>query len=228
MTLVSDRVVRFVLKPLVFLAALYPIGWLAWAIYTGSFSADPLADITALTGDSALRFLCLALAVTPLRRVSGWNAAIKFRRMLGLFAFFYGTLHFLIYLIADRLAGLDLSNGIVTWSTARGLAAAVGADLSKRRFITMGFTAWMCMLPLALTSTAGSIRRLGGRRWNRLHRLVYAAAIAGVVHFYWLVKSDVRRPLAYGALVAVLLGFRLLWRMRSRAAPAVARAPGVS
>src|SRR5262249_34718294 len=162
-----------------------------------------------------LRFLCATLAITPLRRLTHWNAAIRFRRMLGLFAFFYGTVHLLIYVVADRLAGVDLSNGILARSTFAAMARAIGEDLRKRPFITAGFTAWMCMLPLALTSTAGWIRRLGGRRWNRLHRLVYAAAIAAVVHYYWLVKSDVRRPLTYGAVVAALLGVRVVWARRA-------------
>jgi len=197
-----------VLKPVVFLGCLGPAAWLARSIVIGDLSANPLEDITHATGIWALRFLCITLAVTPLRRVTGWNGAIRFRRMLGLFAFFYGSVHLLIYIVADRLAGLGFPS-IAAWQTARDLAASIGADIYKRPFITVGFTAWMCMLPLALTSTAGMIRRLGGRRWNQLHRLIYASAIAGVVHFLWLVKSDIREPAAYGAVVGVLLGFRL-------------------
>lgn len=196
------------LKPVVFLGCLGPAAWLARSIVIGDLSANPLEDITHATGIWALRFLCITLAVTPLRRVTGWNGAIRFRRMLGLFAFFYGSVHLLIYIVADRLAGLGFPS-IAAWQTARDLAASIGADIYKRPFITVGFTAWMCMLPLALTSTAGMIRRLGGRRWNQLHRLIYASAIAGVVHFLWLVKSDIREPAAYGAVVGVLLGFRL-------------------
>ena len=165
-----------------------------------------------------MRFLCISLAITPLRRLTGWNGAIRFRRMLGLYAFFYGTLHLLIYLIADRYASLDFPNGIFAWQSVRAFGASIWADVAKRKFITIGFTAWLCMLPLALTSTAGWIRRLGGKNWNRLHRLVYASAVAAVIHYYWLVKADIRRPLTYAAIVFVLLGFRAAWKIRSVAA----------
>jgi sulfoxide reductase heme-binding subunit YedZ len=191
-----------------------------WAALTGNLSANPLSDLTNETGVWTLRFVCVTLAVTPLRRLTGWNGAIRFRRMTGLFAFFYGTLHFLTYVIADRFAGLDFPDGIVAVSTLRNLAKSVGEDIYKRPFITVGFTAWSSMVPLALTSTAGSIRRLGGRRWNRLHRLVYLTGAAGVVHYWWLVKSDVRRPLAYGVVVGVLLAFRLYWARMHPKAPA--------
>jgi len=173
-----------------------------------------------------LRFLCITLAVTPVRRLTGWNSVIRIRRMLGLFAFFYGTIHLLIYVVADRLAGLDFPDGIVAWRTLRDLAASVAADIYKRPFITIGFTAWACMLPLAATSTAGMIRRLGGRRWNQLHRLIYTSAIAGVVHFWWLVKSDVREPAAYAVVVGALLAFRVAWAARRRIAPAAALTDG--
>jgi sulfoxide reductase heme-binding subunit YedZ len=140
--------------------------------------------------------------------------------MTGLFAFFYGTLHFLTYVIADRFAGLDFPDGIVAFSTVRNLFKSVGEDIYKRPFITVGFTAWSSMVPLALTSTAGSIRRLGGKRWNRLHRLVYFTACLGVLHYWWLVKADISRPIAYGIVVAALLGFRVVWaRMRKGAVP---------
>ncbi len=180
--MVSTHTIRWVLKPVVFLAAMGPCAWLLWAALTGAFSADPLADITNETGVWTLRFLCITLTVTPLRRLTGWNAVIRFRRLLGLFAFFYGTLHLLTYVIADRYAGLDVSSGIVAWKTVRDLAGSIAADIYKRPFITMGFTAWISMLPLAATSTAGMIRRLGGRRWQLLHRLIYASVVAGVVH----------------------------------------------
>jgi len=209
---VSDRTLRFVLKPLVFLAALGPAAWLVWAGLTGNLSANPLSDITNETGLWTLRFLCLALAVTPLRRLTGWNGAIKFRRMLGLFAFFYGSLHFLTYVIVDRFAGLDFPDGIVAVSTLRNLAASVGADVYKRPFITIGFAALTLMVPLAATSTAGMIRRLG-RKWQTLHRLVYASAVLGVIHYWWLVKADVRSPILYAVVVSLLLGFRV-WRRK--------------
>lgn len=207
----SPQVLRFVLKPAIFVAALAPVTWLGWAAVTGNLSANPLSDLTNETGLWALRFLCVTLAITPLRRLTGWNAVIRFRRMMGLFAFFYGSLHFLVYVIADRFAGLDFPDGIAAWSTARNLAAAVGEDIYKRPFITMGFAALMLMVPLAATSTAGMIRRLGGRRWQALHRLVYAAAVAAVVHYWWLVKADISSPLLYAGVVAALLSFRVFW-----------------
>jgi sulfoxide reductase heme-binding subunit YedZ len=216
----SSQAIKWVLKPLAFIAALGPAGWLVWAIFTGNLSANPLSDLTNETGVWALRFLCITLVITPLRRVTGWNALIRFRRMAGLFAFFYGTLHFLTYVIADRFAGLDFPDGIVAWSTVRNLAASVAEDIYKRPFITIGFTALTCMAPLAATSTAGMIRRLGGKRWNQLHRLVYVSAVAAVVHYYWLVKADVQRPIIYATIVALLLGFRAWWTWGRTPAPA--------
>lgn len=211
-------VVRFLLKPLALLSGLGPAAWLTWAALTGNLSVNPLSDLTNETGLWTLRFLCITLALTPLRRLTGWNAAIRFRRMAGLFAFFYGTLHLLVYTIADRFAGLDFPDGMLAWSTAVNLARSVGEDIYKRPFITIGFTAFTLMVPLAITSTAGWIRRLGGKRWNALHRLVYVSAAAGVVHYYWLVKADVRSPLMYGAIVGLLLGVRVYWsRMKARA-----------
>jgi methionine sulfoxide reductase heme-binding subunit len=183
-----------------------------WAALTGHLSANPLSDITNETGIWTLRFLCLTLAVTPLRRLTKWHPAIRFRRMLGLFAFFYGSLHFLTYVIVDRFAGLDFPDGIVALSTMRNLAASVGADVYKRPFITIGFAALTLMAPLAATSTAGMIRRLG-RKWQTLHRLVYASALLGVVHYWWLVKADIRSPIMYAAIVSLLLGFRV-WRRK--------------
>ena len=214
----SGQAVRVVLKPGAFVAGLAPAGWLVWAIATGNLSPNPLSDLTNETGLWTLRFLCITLAVTPLRRLTGWNAVAQFRRMLGLFAFFYGTLHFLTYVVADRFASLDFPDGIVAWTTLVNLARSVGEDIYKRPFITVGFTTWISMLPLALTSTAASIRRLGGKRWNLLHRLIYLTGVAGVVHYWWLVKADIQRPLIYGAVVAALLGFRIYWtRVHARA-----------
>jgi sulfoxide reductase heme-binding subunit YedZ len=226
----SNQIIRRVLKPLVFLAALVPAGWLIWAGLTGNLSADPLADITHGTGDWTIRFLCITLAVTPLRRITGWNGVIRFRRMFGLFAFFYGTVHFLIYVVADRFAGLvDFPEGMVSWDTAHRLLASIGDDIYKRPYITVGFTALMLMLPLALTSTAWSIRRLGGRRWQALHRLVYASAGLGVVHYWWLVKADIRSPATYAVIVVLLLGFRVYWaRIRSPMARMPTRATAQS
>ena len=223
---IPDRMLRFGFKPLVFVASLAPAGWLVWAILTGNLSANPLSDLTNETGIWALRFVCITLAITPLRRITGWNQAIKFRRMTGLFAFFYGTLHFLTYIVVDRFASLvDFPDGYIAWSTVRHLAAAIWEDIYKRPFITIGFTAWLTMLPLTLTSTAGMIRRLGGRAWNRLHRLVYATGVLVVVHYWWLVKADISRPAAYGVVVALLLGTRLYWaRLRLARATTVAPA----
>jgi sulfoxide reductase heme-binding subunit YedZ len=214
----GDQITRRVLKPAVFLLSLTPAVYLTWALLTNNLSANPLQDLTDGTGDWTIRFLCITLAVTPLRRIIRWNGAIKFRRMLGLFAFFYGSLHFLTYIVLDRLAGLDYPNGIVSWTTAVNLTRSIAEDLGKRPFITIGFTAFVLMVPLALTSTAGMIRRLGGRRWQALHRLVYASAIAGVVHYWWLVKADIRSPLLYATIVTLLLGFRIVWdRLHARA-----------
>ena len=223
---IPDRVLRYGLKPLVFVASLGPAAWLVWAVLTGNLSANPLSDLTNETGIWALRFVCITLAITPLRRISGWNQAIRFRRMAGLFAFFYGTLHFLTYIVVDRFASLvDFPDGYIAWSTARHLAAAIWEDIAKRPYITIGFSAWLTMLPLTLTSTAGMIRRLGGRAWNRLHKLVYATGVLVVVHYWWLVKADISRPAAYGVVVALLLGTRLYWaRVRIARATTVARA----
>lgn len=205
------RLIRFILKPAVFLACLSPAVYLTWAALTGHLSANPLSDVTNETGVWTLRFLAITLAVTPLRRLTGRNELIRFRRMLGLYAFFYGVLHFLTYVILDRFAGLvEFPNGIVSWTTVRNLLVSIGGDIYQRPFITIGFTAFVLMVPLALTSTAGMIRRLGGRRWQLLHRLVYASAIGGVIHYWWLVKADISRPQTYAAIVAILLGFRLL------------------
>jgi sulfoxide reductase heme-binding subunit YedZ len=221
----SIQTVRWLVRPAVFLAALGPLAWLLWAALTDNFSANPLADITNETGVWTIRFLCITLAVTPLRRVTGWNAIIRVRRMIGLFAFFYGTLHFLTYIVFDRFGSLDLTGGVVAWSTIRDLAASIGGDIYKRPFITVGFSAWLCMVPLAATSTTGMIRRLGGRKWQTLHRLVYVAAICGVVHYWWLVKADVRRPQAYALVVGLLLMFRAVPALRARLLSGIPSSP---
>lgn len=219
----ANQVVKWILKPAIFVAALGPFAWLVWAGLTGNLSANPLEDLTNQTGLWTLRFLCITLAVTPVRRITRWNPLIRFRRMTGLFAFFYGSMHFLTYAIADRFAGLDFPDGIVAVSTLRNLIASVGDDVYKRPFITLGFTAFMLILPLALTSTAGMIRRLGGRRWQALHRLIYASAIIAVLHYWWLVKVDLRSPQRYAILIGVLLMFRLVWARRQASSSASAR-----
>jgi sulfoxide reductase heme-binding subunit YedZ len=180
------------MKVLVFLVCLVPLGWLGWRGWNQDLSANPIEFITHFTGDWTLRFLVFTLAVTPLRKLLGLPDLIRFRRMIGLYAFFYGVLHFTTYIWLDKF---------FDWG-------AMLHDVGKRPFITAGFAAFLAMLPLAVTSTAGWIRRMGGKRWRMLHRLVYVAAIAGVVHYYWLVKSSVRRPLFYGALVALALAMR--------------------
>ena len=223
----ANQFIRFALKPAVFLAALGPAGWLVWAGLTGNLSANPLSDLTNETGLWTLRFICITLAITPLRRLTGWNAAVRFRRMTGLFAFFYGSLHFLTYVIADRFAGLDFPDGIVAWSTVGNLAMSVSADIYKRPFITVGFTTLMLLLPLAVTSTAGWIRRLGGKRWQALHRVIYVAGLTAILHYWWLVKADITSPQRYAVTVGVLLTFRLVWVRLKASTPTKKRATTV-
>jgi len=198
----------------VFLLCLVPLGILVWSALTGNLGANPVEFIQHATGDWTLRFLVFTLCITPLRKILKLPELIRFRRMLGLFAFFYACLHFLIYLGPDQ--SFDLK--------------AIWKDVAKRPFVTVGFTAFVLLIPLAVTSTAGWIRRLGGRRWQMLHRAIYISAICGVIHYYWLVKSAVLRPLTYGAIVAVLLLWRLGdWFIRRgrtiTAAPKTQRAP---
>lgn len=180
------------LKPLLFTLSLVPVCYLGWRAWNQDLTANPIEYITHFTGDWTIRFLVFTLSVTPLRKILGLPDLIRFRRMIGLFAFFYGFLHFTTYLVVDKFFDFH----------------EILADVAKRRYITVGFTGFVLMIPLALTSTAGSIRRLGGKRWQRIHRLVYVSAVAGVIHYYWLVKSDIRLPLLYGFLVGILLAFR--------------------
>jgi sulfoxide reductase heme-binding subunit YedZ len=177
------------------------VGCLAWRAWHDNLTANPVEYITHVTGDWAIRFILFTLAVTPLRRLLGLPDLIRFRRMLGLFAFFYGSLHFLTWFWLDK--GFDLHD--------------IAQDVAKRSFITAGFTGLLLMLPLAITSTSGWVRRLGAKRWQLLHRLVYVTAIAGVVHYYWLVKSDIRLPAFYGSIVALLLVSRFFRSATSRA-----------
>jgi len=195
------------IKSLVFLACLSPAAWLVWKGLRQDLGANPIEFITHATGDWTLRLLAVTLAVTPLRKLSGLHPLIRLRRMLGLFAFFYGCLHFLTYLWLDKFFDMP----------------EIVKDIGKRPFITAGFIAFVLLAPLAVTSTKGWIRRLGGRRWQRLHRLIYVSAIAGVVHYYWLVKSDIRSPLAYAAVIFLLLGFRAAVWWRGNAGTARAR-----
>ena len=192
------------LKVLVFLLCLVPFFLLIWGALTANLGANPVEKITHTTGDWILRFLVLTLCITPLRRLSGWNQVIRFRRMLGLFAFFYACLHFAIYALS--IANLNL--------------AEIGTDIAKRPYVTVGFTGFVLMIPLAVTSTKKWITRLGGRRWQMLHRLIYVSAIAGVLHYLWLVKADIRFPVRYGIAVGLLLLFRVWTAVRSRQAVA--------
>lgn len=196
------------IKPWVFVACLIPLGWLIWRGATGALTANPIEDITHRTGDWALRFLLLALAVTPARRLLGWSWLASYRRMVGLFAFFYATLHLSTYLVLDFFFAFDL----------------ILDDIVERRYVTAGLTGFLLMVPLALTSTAGMIRRLGGPRWRRLHRLAYLAAVAGVVHYLWLVKIDIGPPLVYAGVLTLLLGVRLWFHYARPATSARARA----
>ena len=213
----GNQTIRWVLKPIVFVVALAPASLLVRRLITGNLGADPLAEITNGTGLWALRFLAVTLAITPLRRVSGWNNVIRFRRMIGLFAFFYGSLHLSVFVVADRFASLGFPSPL-SWRTIGELTVSIGTEVYKRPYITVGLTAWLIMLALALTSTTGMIRRLGGKRWQALHRLVYGAAIAGVIHYWWSVKADVRDPRAYAVVVAGLLAFRMVLWTRKYAA----------
>jgi sulfoxide reductase heme-binding subunit YedZ len=215
----ADILQRRIFKPLVFLLCLLPAVWLAAGLAgfpLASLGANPVEKIQDTLGIWGLRLLLVTLAVTPLRELGGWPRLLAFRRLLGLYAFFYVALHFLFYLFVDQ--ALD-------W---RQLLA----DVAKRPFITAGFTALVLLVPLALTSTRRAMRRLG-RRWQKLHRLVYVATILGCVHFWWQVKADVREPLVYAAITALLLGWRLQRHRQRRAAQAqnsgpasLARGPG--
>lgn len=180
-------------KVVVFINALIPLVLLLWDLYFKRVGPNPLEFATRTTGMLTLVFLSLTVAVTPVRKIFGINSLVKVRRMLGLFAFFYGTLHLLTYVWFDRVFDL----------------ISVVQDVGKRPFILVGMTAFVLMVPLAITSTNKMIKRLGGKRWASLHRLVYLAAIAGVVHFWMLVKSDTRLPLTFGFILLFLLGYRL-------------------
>jgi len=182
------------LKTLTWLVCLWPLAWLVWGAATNHLGADPTATMAFTTGLETLALLLASLAITPLRRL--WprlSWLIKFRRLLGLFAFFYATVHMLTYVAL--YSGFDVN--------------AIAADIAKRRFITVGVAAWLLLLPLAATSTNWAIRKLGGRRWNRLHKLVYVAAICGVIHYWWQVKPGVLSPLRMTVVLGVLLAARL-------------------
>jgi sulfoxide reductase heme-binding subunit YedZ len=186
-------------RRLVFAAALVPAAALTYGAFTNNLTANPIDYITDTTGLTALTFLTLSLTVTPLRRLTGRNELIKLRRMLGLFAFFYACLHLSTWVILDWFFDF----------------ASMASDVVDRPFITMGMTTFLLLLPLVVTSTAGMIRRLG-KRWQRLHRLVYVAGITAIAHFWWVVKADFREPRLFALALCVLLGFRAWWTLRTR------------
>ena len=195
------------LKALLFALCLLPLARLLWLGTHGGLGANPIEFVIHSLGTWTLVLLLATLSVTPLRRLTGWNALIRVRRLLGLFAFFYASLHFLAYAGVDQFFDLR----------------AITADVIKRPYITIGFTCFLLLIPLAVTSTNAMQRRLGGKRWLKLHRLVYAIAIGGVIHYWWLVKKDITQPLIYALSLALLLGLRLWWR--TRPAPAELNRP---
>jgi sulfoxide reductase heme-binding subunit YedZ len=189
-------------KAAAFLLCLVPIALVGWRAWQDDLTANPIEFLTHASGDWTLRFLLITLAVTPLRKLPGLTNLIRFRRMFGLFAFFYGCLHLTTYVWLDKLFDF----------------AEMWKDVTIRKFITAGAASFLLMLPLALTSTAGWVRRLGGKNWQRLHYAIYFSAAAGVIHYVWLVKSDLRRPLTYGAILTLLLAWRaVIWLMNRRA-----------
>ena len=195
-----------VVKPVLYLTALLPLAWLLYALLAGLVMGDQVKFMQHVTGDTVITSLMLTLAVTPLRRLTGWNELIRVRRLIGLTAFWYACLHLSTYLVFDQ--SLDVGE--------------ILADIRKHPWVLVGFAGFLCLVPLAITSTNGWIRRLGGKRWARLHRLVYAAAIAGVLHYWWLVKKDLTYPILYGIVLLLLLLPRLWWaadRARARRVP---------
>lgn len=186
-------------KLVLFVNGIVPLTLLLWDVYRKQVGANPLEFVTRTTGMLTLVFLLISLAVSPMRRITGMNWLVRFRRMLGLFAFFYGSLHLMTYVAFDRFFHLTTIPG----------------DVVKRPFIAIGMTAFFLMLPLAITSTDKMVKRLGGKRWALLHRIVYLSGVLGVLHYYMLVKSDVRLPLTFAFLLALLLGFRVLSRYYS-------------
>lgn len=194
-------------KVAIFAAALLPIAHLAWKALHRALGANPIEVITHSTGDWTLIFILLTLSITPIRRLTRQYWLIGLRRMIGLFAFFYGSLHFTTYFWIDKFFNVH----------------EIVKDIYKRPFITVGFSAFVLMIPLAATSTAWSIRRLGGKNWQRLHRLIYLTAILGVIHYVWLVKADKRKPLEYGVVLAALLLYRMgAWLYSKRKQPSLA------
>jgi sulfoxide reductase heme-binding subunit YedZ len=203
--MVSDKLLNRGIKPLLFVVCLLPLGQLAWGVIYDKLGANPIEVFTRSTGEWTLRFLLVTLTITPLRQLTGASWLIKLRRMLGLFAFFYALVHLTSYLWLDQF---------FDWGE-------ILRDIIKRPFITVGMTAFLLMLPLALTSTNRMMRRLGGN-WRRLHRLIYLIAPLAVLHYFWLVKADIRLPVIYALILGVLLGYRLYRVVVGRATEATA------
>ena len=190
------------LKALLFFVCLVPLFRLGWYGYSGQLGANPIEFITRSLGTWTLVFLLITLTITPLRQLSGWTWLVKLRRMTGLFAFFYVLLHFITYIWLDQFFDL----------------AAIYKDVIKRPFITIGFTAFVLLIPLAITSTNAMVKRLGGNRWKQLHKLVYVIAIFAVIHYWWLVKKDITQPLVYAVVLGGLLGYRMVkLRLKNKA-----------
>ena len=189
---------KWVVRPAVFVAALAPMAWLLRDAFTGNLSANPIEDVTHRTGLWGLTLLLATLSITPLVRITRWSQLMRLRRPLGLFAFFYVASHFAIYVVLDRLLSV----------------ADIVEDIAQRPYVTVGFASFLLLVPLALTSTKKMVKRLGARRWVRLHSLVYLAAAGGVLHFLWLVKIDKRDPIIYGSVLVLLLVLRLGGRRR--------------
>lgn len=202
-------VVRWVLKPLVWIGCLTPAGWLGYGVVTGDLGADPVKTLTHTTGLSALIILLVTLAVTPARRLTGFNPAVKLRRPLGLFAFFYALAHFAIYAVFDHQLSVT----------------EISADIVEHPWVLVGFSAFLILFALAITSPKAALRRLGGKRWQALHRAVYLAGCLVILHFWWLVKKDVTEPAIYGAILGGLLLVRLVKPATKAAAPPGGRAP---
>ena len=196
---------RSTVKVIVFLLCLIPLARLGWGIWNDTLGANPIEFVIRALGDWALRFVLITLAVTPLRKLTGWTWLMTLRRMLGLYAFFYATLHLSTYIWVDQF---------FDW-------IAIAKDIIKRPFITVGMLTYTLLVPLAITSNNAMIRRMGGKRWQFLHRAIYIIGALGVLHFWWMVKLDITQPAIYAAVLSVLLGLRLLWLRQRQRPPAV-------
>jgi len=206
----ADFRIRWIAKPVVFALCLAPLGWLAWLAVTGGLGANPIEATNRFLGDWALRFLLGALCVTPLRELGGWPVLARFRRMIGLFAFAYAVLHLSSYIGVDQFF-----NWRDIWN-----------DIVKRNYITVGMATFLMLTPLAATSTRGMVKRLGGKRWNKLHKLVYVAGVTACFHFYMMRKGVQLEPIIYGGILLVLLGYRVVAAARRKHAREAKRGPG--